>query len=233
MAQEEIVKLLKFKKDYLFTKAKSLNVINSSSFNNEDLYYYANRYYGYFDYRAIQKDFIDFNNKFFDAIYFMIAPILTIPIYQQTKYYDNSPEKGDSGYSVFAIESKINLTYDKSMYIHPNAKTESIFKAKRVSLKNNVETDLITSHSYETKLRTVIVTVFDFEAGAVPVPVVVIDYIPITMETTIENKIKKDSSDLKNQKMDFAITTAILANSMPNEFKPNKDDLLKNSPKSD
>lgn len=231
MAQEEMIKLIKFKNDYLFTKTKQLNVIDSISFNNNDLYYFANRYYGYYDYREIRKDFINFNNKFFDAIYFMLAPILTIPIYQQTRYYDTSSKKGDDGYSCFTIESKINLAYDKNMFIHPESKTENIFKAQRVSLKNNVETDVIISYGFKTRLRTVIVTVVDFEAGAVPVPVVVIDYIPVSKQTNVENKIEGKTNNLRNQKIDFAITSAILASSMPNESKPDKDDLLKNSPK--
>jgi hypothetical protein len=44
MAQEEMIKLLKFKNDYSFEKIKQLNTINSVSFNNDDLYYFANRY---------------------------------------------------------------------------------------------------------------------------------------------------------------------------------------------
>jgi hypothetical protein len=161
----------------------------------------------------------------------MLAPILTIPIYQQTRFYDSSMKKGDNGYSCFAIESKINLSVNKNSYIHPDSKTENIFKAQRVSLKGNVETDLIISYGYKTKLRTVIVTVVDFEAGAVPVPVIVIDYIPVSKQTNIETNIKNVTNDSKNQKIDFAITTAILASSMPGEFKPDKDEMLKNSSK--
>jgi hypothetical protein len=233
MAQEEMVKLLHLKNDYSFTKIDELNTIDSLSFNNNDLYYFANRYYKHFDHRKIKEDFIDFNTNFFIGVYFMFAPLLTIPIYQQTRYYDIASKKGDQGHSHLSLESKINLSLDKNLYFHHDSKTENILKAQRVSLKNNIETDIITSYGFQTRFRVVIITVIDFEAGAVPVPVTVIDYIPVSKQTTIETKMKENESDLKKQEINFAIASAILASSMPKEFKPDKEALLKTKPKKD
>lgn len=233
MAQEEMIKLLHVKNDYVFIKDKEINIIESPTFNQHDLYYLANRYYGYFDYRKIRDDFINFNINFFNAIYFMLAPILTIPIYQQTRYFDLSSKKGDKGYSCYAMESKINLSLDKDIYVHPDSKTENIFKVNRIVLKNNVETDEVIAYGYRTSFRTVVVTVVDFEAGTVLVPVIVIDYISVSKKTNIENRILDISKDNANkQKMNFAIASAIVAASMPSDSVPNKEELLKNNPES-
>jgi hypothetical protein len=229
MAQEEMAKLLNNNPGYSYVKNSQINIINSSHDEMADLYYLSNRYYGQFDYREIKKQFIEFNQNFFNAIYFMMAPILTIPLFYQTRFFGSNKE--NNYYSSLSIESRVNLMNNKSTFISPLSVTENIFKSKRVSSKNDEQIDTITSYGFKTRTRVVIVPVMDFEAGLVNVPVVVIDYIPVSKSSNLTTKIttknKKDDEDKK--KINFALTSAFLTMSAPNEYKPDKDKIISES----
>jgi hypothetical protein len=202
LAQEEMVNLINNHNDnYSVSKKGLLTVVNNRQ--NIDLYYYANRYYKHFDLLALKDEFITFNTSFFNDIYFLLAPLLLIPIYIQTKYRDIS--NGTNGYSCFTMESKLNLQIDNNRFIHPESKTENILKVKHVSTNENSQTDEVTAYGYRTRLRVVIVPVMDLEAGLVNVPVTVIDYIPVSQSTTITTEIKQDEINAEDRKkMNFA-----------------------------
>ncbi|GHU30580.1 hypothetical protein FACS1894166_00490 [Bacilli bacterium] len=193
LAQEEMVKLLKVKNDYNFYKSESLNVISAGTFNEINMNYNFDRYYSMFDYEDIKKDFYTFNQQFFKDIYFMFAPILTIPIYIQSRYRQPMDEKAKIRLmSYMESESVANTSFNQTQFSHPNSKTESILKTHSVFANTEYEINEIIAHGYDTKSRVVVVTVVDPEAGATRVPITVIDYLPIQQSTYVSNALAKN-----------------------------------------
>ncbi|GHU47082.1 hypothetical protein FACS1894218_0750 [Bacilli bacterium] len=153
-----------------------------------------------FDYDDIKNDFYSFNQSFFKDIYFMFAPILTIPVYIQSRYRQTMDEKAKIRLMSFMeSESVVNTSYGHQRFAHPNSKTESILKTHPVFANTEYEINEIIAHGYDTKSRVVIITVMDPEAGATPVPITVIDYLPVQQSTYVSNvlakNIKRDFSD--------------------------------------
>jgi hypothetical protein len=205
LAQEEMIKLMKVKNDYKFTKHGMLNIISSPSFDtiafNINYNYFTNEY----DYEKIKVDFVESNKKFFRDIYFMFAPILTIPLYQQYQYRQPIFEKAQQRlFAAAQNESIVNTMYDSSNFKHPQSITDNIFKTKRVFANSLYEINEIIAYGYRGSPRMVIVPVADFEAGIVNVPVTVIDYFSVKKSTHIVNSfIDKNQQDFYSNQNNF------------------------------
>jgi hypothetical protein len=188
LAQEEIIKLMKVKSDYLFTKHKTINIITSPSFENINFNVNYNNYQQEFDYSKIQAHFIEDNKLFFKDIYFMFAPILAIPLYQQYPYHQPIFEKTKQKLLAYSQnESIVNTMHNIDNFKHPQSVTDNILKTKRIFANDLCEINEIIAHGYRSSSRIVIVTVTDVEAGVVSVPVTVIDYFAVQKSTNVIN----------------------------------------------
>jgi hypothetical protein len=188
LAQEEMIQLMKFKNDYRFTKHQTLNIISSSSFDyiNFDVNYAP--FVNVFDYEDIKNGFVNANKQFFKDIYFMFAPILTIPLYQQYEYRQPLFEKAQQKLiSYVQNESIANTMHDPNGFKHQDSVTDTILKTKRVFANSLYEINEIIAYGYRATNRVVIVPVADFEAGLVNVPVTVIDYHSVQRSTQVVN----------------------------------------------
>jgi hypothetical protein len=196
LAQEEMIKLMKFKSDYHFTKHQTLNTIASPSFDQINFDVVQPLLRDTFDYADIKNGFINNNKQFFKDIYFMFAPILTIPLYQQYEYRQPLFEKAQQKLmSYIQNESIANSMYDSDIFEHPSSVTDSILKTKRVFANSLYEINEIIAYGYRTTARVVIVPVTDFEAGVVMVPVTVLDYHSIQKTTRIVNSLVKQTNN--------------------------------------
>jgi hypothetical protein len=199
LAQEEMIKLMKVKNDYAFNKHKTLNIISSPSFEQIDMNYNFDRYLPLFDYEVIKEDFYTFNKNFFSDIYFMFAPILTIPLYQQYEYHQPPFEKKlVKLMSYMETESATNASFNQEVFAHPDSKTPSILKTKRVFENSLYEINQVIAHGYNTRTRTVVKVVMHPQAGPTSVPITVIDYLPVQQSKYVVNsyipKVNRDVS---------------------------------------
>jgi hypothetical protein len=139
LAQEEMVKLQKVKNDYSFIKINELNEIYSDSFNSNESFINTDNIKQYYDYEKVRSDFLNFGDTYFKAIYFMFAPILTIPLYQQHKNFDVNKHKNQF-LSAFEVEKLVNTSFNADEFSHEHSKTNNILKANLVSRNSNSET---------------------------------------------------------------------------------------------
>ena len=91
LAQQNEVALLTdqehFGDDFSFAKVKKMNVIFSRHSQNFD--YFASPFDFYdIDIRKMRTSFVNYCLDYFQSIYFDLAPLLSIPLYQQTKSLD-------------------------------------------------------------------------------------------------------------------------------------------------
>jgi hypothetical protein len=188
LAQEEMIKLMKTKNDYEFKKHKSLNIISSPSFESINMNYNFDRYLPMYDYETIKDDFYSFNQDFFSNIYFMFAPILVIPLYQQYEYHQPPFEKKMVQLmSYMETESAVNGSFNPLAFAHPNSKTQNILKTKRVFQNTQYEINQVIAYGYNTRTRVVVKTVMDPRAGPTAVPITIIDYLPVQQSKYVVN----------------------------------------------
>ena len=131
LAQKSLLDLMKskvgFGDDFYFKKTKGLNVITTAHSQGKNLFCNVEDFKG-FDYEVMQKYFIDYNDHFFKCLFFDFAPLLSIPLYQQTKtreyIYQHTVK---SNYNCFVHEVIANKM-GRDSFAHKDSKTDVILK---------------------------------------------------------------------------------------------------------
>lgn len=193
LAQKNLLDIIKtptpFGDDFYQFKDKCLNTIISE--HSQYFSYDGNplRFVG-FDYDKCQSTFIEYNEKYFKGLYFDLAPLLSIPLYQQNKtveyIYKNKYKSNITSYEHESIANSFDIHHLKSEY----ASTPSILKTEFISKDGIVDNVLIKAHAFNGQRRVTYVPKFGGDGRMHNVPVFWIEYIPVVKETymAIENK---------------------------------------------
>lgn len=194
LAQKNMLDLMKsnvpYGDDFYFYKHKKLNYIisnHSQSFNyNTD----SSIFYHY-DIDAAKKIFVDYNDKYYQSLYFDLAPLLAIPSYQQIKtreyIYDTPYAANITSYEHESLANRFN----KDLLKHPESSTSLILKTKFEQKNGESDRVRIEAHSFKAVKRTDIVNTLGGDGRIHPVPVVWYEYIPIVKNTLMEAKNSK------------------------------------------
>ncbi len=185
LAQTEMLKLLKNKNgagygdNFSFNKYNKINVISSPQLASADLSDWPKRYYD-FDLKKARNYFISYNMSYLKDIFFGLAPILVIPLYQQTKpheyiYKDVYP----AYYSIWQHEVVANSLKDYSID-HPSSVTKNIRKTRLVSSEKNSDKIEITSYGYRTERRIEYVSKLGSDGRFHDIPVEWLEYLPVS-----------------------------------------------------
>ena len=170
--------------DFSYTKEKKLNYVSSVHGNAQDLSANPNNYISY-DYEEARQKFLSYNEGFFASLFFDLAPILSIPLYQQHKpkevLYHTTFSRN---YTNFEAECMANA-FDERVFKPDLANTPSILKSTFVQKDGNIDHVSIQANAYRTIPRTDYVSVLggDMRTHAVPVPWD--EYIPVSKNTTM------------------------------------------------
>ncbi len=203
LAQENTLKLLKnttpnnpYGDDFKFTKKKCLNYITSDHAQLLDVYMRPNRFRGYYDLDLLRKDFVYYIDDYFKSLYFDLAPLLSIPLYQQMEprefiYQDTY----DSNYTMLEDECAVNA-FPKGKFAPEGSRTDLILKTKIQHKYLNYDQVKVTAYSYRGEDRVTPVKVIAGNGHPFTVPVPWVEYFPISKDTTINiasnNVPKKD-----------------------------------------
>jgi hypothetical protein len=185
LAQQQMVALLKDKEvgfgdDFTFGKTRKINIITAKHLDETNLDTDPAGY-AHYDLKMVRSRFLSFANDYFKAFYFAMAPLLTIPLYQQTRTHENFWKTAEDRRPCFwEFEALANFEGEKQ-FEHPDAATRSILRAGDVTPgdKENECTVDITAYSYEGIPRVTYVTRHGRDGNDHEVPVEWIEYKPI------------------------------------------------------
>lgn len=215
LAQKNMLDIMKsdrsYGDDFYFTKSRCLNFISSEHSAQWDLDTDYHRYQS-FDYDASRREFINFNTHFFKALYFELAPLLAIPLYQQHKPVEYIYKTNYArNYTSYETECAVNkLGYQN--FQHELAATPSILKAGLVNKQGNTDETQITAYAYTTEERVDYVSVFGGDGFFHEVPVYWVEYIPVSRESTVKIKQFEMSDKEFNDKRKQADVDSMLSN---------------------
>ena len=189
LAQKNVIDLLKSKKpygdDFSFIKNKELNYIKSKHMQKADIDGDPGRFVNY-DYEVARKTFIDYCDQYFESFYFELAPLLSIPLYQQHRSFEEI-FKGTVDPNITSLETEVIANrYDEALFKDPASVTPAILK-RSVVRKNGQQGDIVNirAYSYRTVAHTEYVTKMGGDGFPHNVPVVWYEYIPLTKVTPI------------------------------------------------
>lgn len=183
LAQTNMVDLLLsdtgFGDDFDFVKRKRMNRIVSQHSQGRDLLLRPEQYTSY-DFDAIQANFLTANETFFKAVYFDLAPILSIPAYQERPVHSLKPIPDYTQlYSLKEGEALANAANRRYM-VHPDTKTEAILKSSFVRSASGADETAITAYSYDIAPRVDYVTMMGGDGRLHSVMVPWDEYLPLT-----------------------------------------------------
>ena len=210
LAQKNMINLLRSKKpygdDFYFIKNKQLNYIKSNHMQTANIDGDPERFKGY-DYDASRNYFINYIDNYFAAFYFDLAPLISIPLYQQHIAFEEV-FKGTVDPNLTSFETEVMANkFDQSEFKHQNSDTPAILKREFV-IKNGDKGDTVNihAHSYKAIPHTDFVTKMGGDGLPHQVPVTWYEYVPLEKVTPMAVQIcettqKKFKYNIQNQSL--------------------------------
>jgi len=183
LAQENIMALLTddqigYGDDFNFIKNRMINVVTADHMQNLQLDMNPDQYRNY-DYDKAADFFRTTNAEYFRAIYFNLAPLLCVPMYQQIRplheiYGREMPLKS----SFWEHESLANC-WGQSCFRHPECVTDCILKTEEEEHSDGTSTLHVSAYGHRSEERVAYVSVRGGDGCMHDVPVEWYEYFPV------------------------------------------------------
>lgn len=199
LAQESMLKLLKDYKvgygdDFDFHKNKMINTIISDHLQNIDLNINPNTYSN-FDYDKAKENFYSINANYFRAIYFALAPLLCVPMYQQIRSHNDIYGHDMKMHSSFWEHEALANFWGQKHFQHPDCITDCILKTDQKDGPNDDSTINVYAYGYKSERRLSYISVYGGDGYYHDVPVYWDEYIPVSGKGQMRIKEDNDESE--------------------------------------
>lgn len=184
LAQENMLKLLKdheagYGDDFDFDKNRMINTIISDHIQSFDLDMNPDQY-RQFDYAKAERDFFEINVRHFRAIYFCLAPLLCVPMYQQIRPLQAIYGKDMPRHSAFWEHEALANFWGQDHFKHPGCVTDCILKTHEDRGVDGKSTITVYAHGYRAEERVSFVSKWGGDGHMHNVPVYWDEYLPVT-----------------------------------------------------
>lgn len=223
LAQTNMTKLIRtsepYGDDFYFYKNKMVNIISSKHSQSMD-YSGSPAYFITYDYELSKSRFISFTSEYFKSLFFDFAPLLSVPLYQQTKtleyiYGDDAP----TSFSPYEHEIFAN-SFDESNFKHPKSITQAMLKTRIISKGNQSDIVEVKAYSYEGIDHIDFVPVLGGDGHMHNVPVPWVEYVPLenVSHMSLKNTNKTRNEFLNNLSNNKGISEFIQQNSKGSNY---------------
>ena len=213
LAQKNELDLIKSKEpygdDFKFFKRGMINIISSMHANATDIYSNPQTFISY-SHDISKAKFIEYTSTYFQSLYFDLAPLISIPLYQQMKphefIYKKIYERNFTSYESESMANSMNISY----FAPKESKTSIILKTQLIEKNEGCDKLLVRGYSYNTKTHVEYIPKLGGDGRMHDVPVEWIEYIPIYKDTIME------MTDCNTTRQDF--NNAMAKNDNLNKF---------------
>lgn len=185
LAQQQMVMLLNdkdvgFGDDFHFVKSCMINFVYPAHLSGLDITAAPDLFQNY-DLVGARRFFNSYSNDYFKHLYFALAPLLTIPIYQQHRSHSNIYKSIYGNKASFWEHEAIANFYGQAAFRHPASITENILKTR----PDNVGNVDVTSHGFRGEDRVEYVRMYGGDGNWHNVPVYWTEYLPVQKTTQL------------------------------------------------
>ncbi len=183
LAQSSMLSLLRDEKegygdDFDFCKDKKINTIIADHLQNLSIDTDPKMYHGY-DLDDIEKNFYSLNAEHFRSLYFGLAPLLSIPMYQQIRpvediYGIDMPQR-----SAFWEHESLANFWGEEHFRSKDCVTECILKTQELDRQGNTCRVQVSAHGFGVIQRTTYVPKLGMDGRMHQVPVHWDEYYPV------------------------------------------------------
>lgn len=228
LAQKNMIKLLRgkdigFGDDFMFRKKKMLNIIRSGHMQGSDSLDKNPKDFMSFDYKKAKDLFVNYCDKYLKDVFFDLAPVISIPLYQQHKTIEYI-YKNKFAHNVTQLEAEAAAnSHDINLFKHPATRSAGVI-LKSFFQRKEADVDIcnVTAYSFEGIERIEYVPTLGGDGKMHNVPVHWIEYLPI--EKTTPFAVTDTKNDLAGYK---ALYETGKFNEMINKFNHSGDMIYK------
>ena len=138
----------------------------------------------HFDHKVAKEMFVNYADKYLKDVFFDLAPLISIPLYQQHKTLDYIYERGFNRHTTNAeVESAAN-SHNINLFKHPATRSAGVILKSRFEQEyKDYDVCTIDAYSFEGIDRIAYVPVMGGDGHMHNVPVHWIEYRPIKAST--------------------------------------------------
>ena len=206
VAQTQMLNLMKDTKvgygdDFTFVKRRKVNLLFSQHLTEATIDTDPSRFHSW-DYDAAFASFVQFNERYFKDAYFALAPLLAIPLYQQTRTHEEI-WKGiaDGRASAFWEHESVANYHGEGKFAHPSCITRSILKTQVIERAGGESTIAVTAHGYRGEERVDYKEVYGGDGKWHEVPVTWKEYLPVQRTSNMGISERGTPSDIFKQRV--------------------------------
>ena len=204
VAQTQMLNLMKDTKvgygdDFTFVKRRKVSLLFSQHLTEATIDTDPSRFHSW-DYDAALTFFVQFNERYFKDAYFALAPLLAIPLYQQTRTHEEI-WKGiaDGRASAFWEHESVANYHGEDKFAHPSCITRSILKTQVIERVGGESTIAVTAHGYRGEERVEYKEVYGGDGKWHEVPVTWKEYLPVQRTSSMGISERGTPSDIFKQ----------------------------------
>lgn len=183
-AQQQMVDLLNDTKigygdDFAFRKFHMINCIVPAHFSSVSFDTSPTQYADY-ELAVVRRRFNDFNNEYFKGLYFALAPLLSIPLYQQMRSHESIWGDALSRSPSFWEHESLANFHGEAAFRHSASITRNILKTELKSQDGPEQVVAVTAHGFRGEQRVDHVRKFGGDGRWHDVPVEWTEYLPVS-----------------------------------------------------
>lgn len=183
LAQEQMLKLMKDDKigygdDFTFVKCRKINVLRSKHLSGFSLSTDPKIFHDW-DFDRANLNFKSVNENYFKNLYFSLAPLLSIPLYQQTRTHEDIYKGIISAPSSFWEHEAIANYYGDKYFKHASCITKNILKTELVSREDGIAKIRVVANGFGGKKRVEHKSVWGGDGRWHKVPIEWVEYFPV------------------------------------------------------
>lgn len=188
LAQQNMLEIVKgdqgYGDDFSFYKKNKINIINSAHgglVGDYNEYAYMN----FYDVREMKNQFVSDIFNIFKSLYFELAPVLSIPLYQMTDAGKYDPkEEYEANITRMEAESLANHM-NRNLFKHPDSATDAILRSDYVKSVGKSDVYKIKASTFSSTEYVEHVSVMARNGEFYSVPVHYYQYDPLEKESYI------------------------------------------------
>ena len=189
LAQEQILKLMKddrigYGDDFTFIKREKINLLRSRHLSDFSLSTDPKIFHDW-NFDRAHLNFLNINENYFKNLYFSLAPLLSIPLYQQTRTREDIYKNAISEQSSFWEHEAIANYYGNEYFQHQDCVTENILKTEFVSRQGDIAKIRVIANGFGSRERIDYQMVWGGDGELHKVPIKWTEYFPVKKESYI------------------------------------------------
>ncbi len=182
LAQQNMLELIKgvagYGDDFSFQKCKTISLIQSR--HSAHIFSYDSSFVGqYLSLKKMREEYTKYMVNLFSSLYFDLAPLMAIPLYQMTDAGEYKPHIKKRSVSDYEAMRSVNAM-NPSFFRHPSGDTDQILKVNYEKTISHSDRFKVSSLSFQRTPMIAYVPTLGGDGKMHNVPVQYFEYTPLT-----------------------------------------------------